>query len=161
MKHKYWYVEYVTKLRYLKKKELTVKQQKKVYDALYYLADLMLKKHRPCQIEQVENVSPTPYNIVSCLQRRELNLGEGTCCSCNYLGMKGCTVKALGCKLFLCDYILGIEAYNIVSYGLGALTAYAWALNEKFVAYYVSKADVFNKNKKIYVNGEEVVAKHG
>lgn len=165
MKHKYWYVKYIGELTYMKKKELTVKQQKEAYDALYYLADLMLKKHRPCQIEQVEpkdSKAPTPHNNILCLAGKEIHMSRGTCCCpCEYLSVNGCTTKALGCKLFLCDYIHSIEKYNIISYGLGALTAYACAINEKFIAYYISKEDVFNKNKKIYVNGEEVVAEHG
>lgn len=166
----YWYVKYIGAMRKLKKKELTIKQQKKVYDALYYLADLMLEKYRPCQIEQVEpkdGFKRTVFDVICTRGRRYVGRyanesDRGTCCGgCKYLSIDGCTVRCLGCKLFLCDYILGITKYGTISYGLGALKAFAWSLNEKFVAYYVSKADIFDKKKKIYVENEEIVAKNG
>jgi hypothetical protein len=61
-----------------------------LYDNLYHRAGLILARHNPCSLKEG-----------SCLQ------AGGHCCKnedvCRYLGDNGCTVKALTCKLWLCD----------------------------------------------------------
>ncbi|HOF42321.1 MAG TPA: hypothetical protein PLF30_02480 [Candidatus Moranbacteria bacterium] len=57
-----------------------------LYDALYETADSILKKYDPCK-----------FKSGTCKTR-------GNCCEgCKYLSKNGCTVKALSCKLWLCD----------------------------------------------------------
>lgn len=57
-----------------------------LYDRLYKDADLILKKHNPC-------------NIVNgrCAE------GLPCCHRCEFLTKKGCRVEALACKLHLCE----------------------------------------------------------
>ncbi len=69
-------------------------EQSKHYSDLYNRASGILKMHNPCQI-QVEG------GKVSCAGTYS-NL-EGLCCNgCKHLGPTGCTVEALGCKVWLC-----------------------------------------------------------
>jgi len=58
-----------------------------LYDKLYGEADLVLRNYNPCNIKNGR-----------CLR------GHPCCDGCEYLSAgKGCTVKSLVCKLFLCD----------------------------------------------------------
>lgn len=62
-----------------------------IYDALYAMADQLIKKHNPCQIHK--DIS----GKVHCLR-------SSPCCGgCGFLGPDGCTTKCLGCKLSLCQ----------------------------------------------------------
>jgi hypothetical protein len=64
------------------------------YDELYEKASQILKKYNPCQVE----------NWV-CERGRQG--GENFCCRCcEHLSKKGCTVKALYCRVWLCNYAL-------------------------------------------------------
>jgi len=58
-----------------------------LYDRLYEEAGLILARHDPCKIEKGR-----------CFE------GNPCCDDCGYLSKKkGCTVKSLICKLFLCN----------------------------------------------------------
>jgi len=62
-----------------------------IYDALYIMADQLIKKHNPCQIHK------DTLGKAHCLR-------DSPCCDgCKFLGPAGCTTKCLGCKLGLCS----------------------------------------------------------
>lgn len=73
-----------------------------LYDELYRRADAVLKRINPCQIENADG-------YVSCVASRAGRECQGElCCSrCNHLGVDGCRVQALACKLWLCWYVQG------------------------------------------------------
>lgn len=65
-----------------------------LYDLLYFTADLLIKLRNPCKIHH-EKVPSQPDKITC--------VGHEPCCtSCRYLSDNGCTIKCLGCKLWLC-----------------------------------------------------------
>jgi hypothetical protein len=60
----------------------SVKEASRLYDTLYELGQEVLDKYKPC---------------IDC---------KTYCCDgCKYLSSKGCTVKSLACKLWLCSNI--------------------------------------------------------
>ena len=62
-----------------------------IYDFLYVLADSLIKKHNPC------NIQVSRSGLATC------HIDLGICCSeCRYLSIRGCTVTCLGCKLAIC-----------------------------------------------------------
>lgn len=68
----------------------------KLYDNLYDKGNKLIKKYNPCQIK----------NGI-CITK------EKCCChGCDYLTKKGCSVKALSCKLFLCNNVRFIGKNN-------------------------------------------------
>lgn len=69
-------------------KLLPVLQRKQLYSNYYAEADAILKKYNPCQIS-VDGKSCTG--------------GEPCCSGCGHLASTGCTVMALGCKVWLCN----------------------------------------------------------
>ena len=70
-----------------------------LYDQLYSAADKLFKQYKPCQIMNVPHMGG-----VICI--RYDNPRFGMCCNgCRWLGKKGCTVKALSCKLWYCHDI--------------------------------------------------------
>lgn len=165
MKHEWW-VDVGLKMKNsfnLKKKnpfrkELSLKQTEEVYDAIYYLADLILKKHNPCLVVPLCNIEEHKRNrhSVSCISRG----GGYTCCSsCRYLGINGCKVKCLACKLFLCYYFANKKEYNIIQGGLGSLNIFRMIMNNFNTGYYRSKKEAFRNikqkiaNEKRYNNG--------
>ena len=68
-------------------KQLPVIQRKQLYSDYYLIADTILKKYNPC------NISADGKTCIG---------GTPCCTGCDHLSSKGCTVKALGCKLWLC-----------------------------------------------------------
>ena len=63
-----------------------------IYDFMYTMGDLLIKKYNPCQIQTGKS------GIVTCL-----GAGGPCCYHCEYLSSTGCTVTCLGCKLGLCS----------------------------------------------------------
>jgi len=64
-----------------------------MYDFIYLIADQLVKKCNPCNIQ---------------ISRSGLATCDGwlitLCCDgCDHLSIKGCTTKALGCKLAFCE----------------------------------------------------------
>jgi hypothetical protein len=82
---------------------MTQKQIERWYDFLYAKADEIVTKHNPCGITS-ENVScigysnEYPHDPYTSGQKN-----KGCCRDCCYLSYKGCKVKALKCKLYLCS----------------------------------------------------------
>lgn len=63
-----------------------------IYDFMYVMGDLLIKKYNPCQIQTSRSGA-----FMYCLG------DTGPCCNnCIYLSSTGCTVACLGCKLGLC-----------------------------------------------------------
>lgn len=81
--------------------KLDKQQLSDLYDKLYDELDAFLKKHNPCKIRLEKN-------RVTCVHTRK-NGGtwpgtEKLCCEhCTKYWDNGCTVKALGCKVYLCN----------------------------------------------------------
>jgi hypothetical protein len=76
-----------------------------IYDALYIMADQLIKKYNPCQIYK------DAAGEACCVRNHP-------CCSgCKFLGPNGCTTKCLGCKLGLCTAAAdaNIEQYRILT----------------------------------------------
>lgn len=73
-------------------KRLTKKQWKRKYYYLYNKANKLIKDVNPCKWK---NDRCDEHN----------NTSSGCCGACKYLSNKGCTVKALQCKLWLCSYL--------------------------------------------------------
>ena len=63
------------------------------YDAIFDEASEILKRDNPCEIG----------TDGKCLYGRRLNTTSFCCGGCKYLGPEGCTVKAVGCRVWLCD----------------------------------------------------------
>ena len=66
---------------------MSLKKVSAEYDRIYAEAQALLDKYKPCQ-------GP---NGALCI------LGSFCCSHCPHLGPTGCTVKALWCKLWLCE----------------------------------------------------------
>lgn len=69
----------------------------KHYSEIYVKAQEIIDRHTPCKITKHGN------GEVSCLSYKEP--GHICCIGCEYLGLNGCRVKCLGCKMNLCSYI--------------------------------------------------------
>lgn len=92
-----------------KKKELS-----QIYDILWGEADKILKEHNPCQICVTERGIECSHTI-----RQSVFVGDPLyekhpnvlCCGkCKYHDLeKGCTVKALGCKVSLCGTAMDLN----------------------------------------------------
>lgn len=68
-----------------KKNAEKAKKMSLLYDTLYEKASLIIAKYNPCSFKNGEC-----FNY-------------GCCYGCKHLSENGCTVKALSCKLWLCD----------------------------------------------------------
>lgn len=60
------------------------------YDGLYRVAQDILRTHNPCNIRVEDGVKVCNGNLAAC------------CRGCKHLTTNGCSVQALGCKLWLC-----------------------------------------------------------
>lgn len=83
------------------------KQLSQEYDRLYQQAADILKEHNPCEIK----------SCWDCVGGRNLLRNPTYCCSgCPFVSKKGrCTVKALGCKIWICKSAAQTE-YTIQLY---------------------------------------------
>jgi hypothetical protein len=96
------------------KKLINIKQQSKLYDRVYDIADKLIKKHNPCNIH-------THRGVLCCAEYKynkyykNSKLQRALCCAnCNdstsnkrksYWSKEGCTTKCIACKLFYCHYV--------------------------------------------------------
>jgi DUF1680 family protein len=69
------------------------------------LADLFLSFYSPCKVKDGRCVSKD-MNSFSCCYNNILNNNTNPC---EYLGEKGCTIRTLGCKLYLCPDAREVE----------------------------------------------------
>ncbi len=91
-------------------KKLTIEVMSALYDRIYDIADRLLKKYNPCNI----NIKSQPYCTGD---KPQIQLCCGSCKHWN----KGCTIKSLVCKLFLCyrveyDYKLLCHRFKILKH---------------------------------------------
>lgn len=87
------------------------KTRKEVYDEIYQRA------------EDILVASGVKKECIKCSQKK-----YGGCCSgCKYLNEKGCTVKALGCKLWLCSERL--NEFSIMIKKIGKLEEFNMLIN--------------------------------
>lgn len=84
-----------------------IDKMSKLYDRIYAIADKLLKKHNPCNIHVKNSRLYCSCHTAGCHKKYML------CCNgCKYgVSEHGCTVKALGCKLFLC-HIAGNKIFH-------------------------------------------------
>ena len=102
------------------------------YDRLYKEGDRIIKDHDLCQFKEGR-----------CVNNRFSNnheLQANGCCGtrsdpCEHLGPKGCTAKALGCKLHVCFYLSQIKTFNIPTAELNKLRREAMRLLPDFKIY--------------------------
>ena len=71
-----------------KAKMKTISDKEALYDRLYVIGDFLLKKHNPCKIKKGK--CSGPFRTEFC------------CDDCRYIINKGCSIKCLWCKLWLC-----------------------------------------------------------
>lgn len=86
-------------------KSLSIAELSAIYDRIYDIADRLIKKHNPCNIHK----EITPHHLFPTKSKEETVcmsycIGSLCCVGCGKWA-KGCTVKALGCKLFLCTAV--------------------------------------------------------
>lgn len=75
----------------------------RLYDGLYLAGQRLFDKYDPCKIRPTEKTNKKGRQLMLCAKYDRPSLARLCCCEeCDYLGKKGCRVKALGCKLWLC-----------------------------------------------------------
>ena len=76
---------------------MTKKKLLAEYSRIYDEADKAFKKYNPCRFKDGKCVRNrmNPY----------YSKKNGCCSNCRKLGLNGCKVKSLGCKLFMCGEI--------------------------------------------------------
>lgn len=102
-----------------------------IYDALYIMADQLIKKYNPCQIHK------DAAGEVCCIKDYPY------CDGCKFLGPDGCTTKCLGCKNGLCAP--ATDANPELDRVLFKMRRIAWALGLRGIR--VSKKEVFDDLK--------------
>lgn len=84
---------------------MTKYQYSKLYGNIYYIVDYLFKLYNPCKIKNGRCQFNKDYNKSKYLNTCCGNKGFNCISKCIYLSKKGCTVKSLGCKLFMCNNI--------------------------------------------------------
>jgi hypothetical protein len=80
-------------------RQFSIKYLERVYDRLCIAADKLLKEYNPCKIKNNKCVGCRSLGGYGSNNTKQL-----CCIACKYWKEnKGCTVKALSCKLWLCD----------------------------------------------------------
>ncbi len=70
---------------------MDVKAKEELYDILFDIGQQTLSYYNPCD-----------WKNGKCRRMRSSKNDEGCCEGCKHLSRKGCTVKSLACKLWLC-----------------------------------------------------------
>lgn len=85
---------------------MTKKQLEELYDSLYERGTALFKEYNPCQIETDSSGKTTCIRFRHRIRSTWVN---NFCCGgCKYVGPKGCRVKSLSCKLWICEHIVPI-----------------------------------------------------
>ncbi len=132
---------------------MNLKRLSAKYDCLYEKADKLFKEHNPCLF--IDGLCICNRKVSTKRQRH-----SGGCCGgCKYVGSKGCTVKSLGCKLFVCDHIyLNYKTLYEKIYKLGQKAVMKdFSLGQ----YYLSKEDVFRQIREDNEREQRRLMKHG
>jgi len=83
-----------------------VKRKEEVYDIVWALADDLIKKYNPCRMKKGVCIKRRINGCCSTYDYKSKKHGETIC---KYLDEdKGCTIQALGCKLYLCSDMLAL-----------------------------------------------------
>jgi len=92
-----------------------------IYDDLYQQAAAVLREINPCKIRRASDGS------VSCFESRKYGVQDGDLCcgGCKHLGVKGCRVEALACKVWLCHAVKQTKAGQRAMEALEAIAAKA------------------------------------
>lgn len=102
-----------------------------LYDVLFDQADRIVKKVNPCNIRKNES-GELVCNGVS---------PEWCCGGCQYLTTNGCSVKALGCKLWLCIQVQGTPKGRDTFIALSSLRHFSVAVGIDDYGLRASKED--------------------
>ena|SRR3990167_3269596 len=100
-----------------------------LYSKFYRTAAAVLKSENPCNIQR------DAAGTVTCRD------GKPCCNGCKHLGPEGCTVEALGCKLWLCGSAL--KAHPAANKTLHIIQRAASAAGVSAYAYRTSKEEAF------------------
>lgn len=74
-------------------------KKERIYDKLYQAGQKLFDHHDPCKFVN-----------------GKCSKGQHCCSRCKYLKKKGCTVKALYCKLWLCYYEKDPQLYDRLAF---------------------------------------------
>lgn len=98
-------------------KTVGLKRVSESYDRFYEEADRLFREYNPCQFENGKCIFNRwcediykKQGLKLCGSPSSKYTDSNGCCSaynCKYLGPEGCTIKALGCKLFVCTWLFG------------------------------------------------------
>ena len=73
---------------------MNVEAKKELYDALFRIGEQTMNYYNPCE-----------WSKEQCIRMRSSKGDDKGCCEgCRHLSRSGCTVKSLGCKLWLCEH---------------------------------------------------------
>ena len=143
--------------------QVDIEKLSALYDRIYDIADRLIKKHNPCNICIKNNKILCTYYTIDKHDEFYLPQNKLCClyCSKGYWSKEGCTVKALGCKLFLCQVVknkvLKKRFQKLREYGRKHLNFDYWDENWKqsynysiVDKYYISKKDWLKQLEKSY-----------
>jgi hypothetical protein len=132
----------------------TPEELSRIYDELYEQADQLLKTYNPCEFGGEQG----------CVRNRLKHNREYCCVGCRYLGAKGCSVKALLCKLWICPELSVLIEGSVFMVKVRELRneAEKWGL----LYFRASKEDVFVIKKNpiavpVLVAGKLMNLRHG
>jgi hypothetical protein len=72
--------------------KLKLEAKGQLYDILLAIGQQILDYHNPCD-----------WRYGKCRRMRSSKEDGGCCEGCKHLGLKGCTVESLACRLWLCE----------------------------------------------------------
>lgn len=95
------------KLTSTQPQQLPIEDLSAIYDRIYDIVDMLFKKYNPCNIHTIKksgkvvcNGRHRPTDTLCCY---ECSPGRGP--KEPHYWDNGCTIKCLGCKLFLCEAV--------------------------------------------------------
>ena len=123
--------------------ELDTEKLSALYDRIYDIADRLIKKYNPCNIQ-------TKDNKTKCINS---NYKHNSLC-CGYYSERckhwqdGCTIKCLPCKLFACGAIRGDKKNNNFIRILSKLRRITSKHGLSNFDYYITKKKVLQNRSK-------------
>jgi len=124
------------------KEKLSIEELSALYDRIYDIADRLFKEYNPCNIHSKEGKSRCTCHLHSTYR---VHL---CCTNCKYISSTGCTVKCLGCKLFLC-YTLW-DKYPMLEKRLYKLVTIAYKHSLPATRYWFPKEKWLKRMEKKY-----------
>ena len=108
-----------------------------IYDRIYDIADRLFKKYNPCNIHKKGNNVTCIGKTAPCKTLCCYECSSFCGLSTHYYWDNGCTIKCLGCKLFLC--FPARDKHPIFSKKLYRLRTIAYLNNLPATKYYLPK----------------------